>query len=224
MDALATKPSGTPVMESAWLIHTSAGPWGGQSANNGERRAAGQRGAPVLAASGAGHRAAQLLGEELGPVTDAQDGHSRRVDAGVDGRRPVGVDRLRPPRQDDALGAPGQQLRGRGVEADDLGVDARLAHPPGDQLRVLGAEVDDENGVGGVRSLRQPGSGRARHDAAFAQCPIPTPWERCRALPSVCSAGATITSAFWNSLTVSYPHVAMAVRRAPKRFMRPSFS
>ena len=36
VDALATKPAGTSVMESAWLIHTSAGPWGGQSANRGE--------------------------------------------------------------------------------------------------------------------------------------------------------------------------------------------
>ena len=36
VDALATNPAGTPVMESAWLIHTSAGPRGGQSANNGE--------------------------------------------------------------------------------------------------------------------------------------------------------------------------------------------
>jgi len=33
--------------------------------------------------------------------------------------------------------------------------------------------------------------------------PMPMPCERCSALPSVCSAGATITSAFWNSLTVS---------------------
>ena len=43
VEALATKPAGTSVMESAWLIHTSAGPWGGQSANSGERGAAGER-------------------------------------------------------------------------------------------------------------------------------------------------------------------------------------
>jgi len=29
--------------------------------------------------------------------------------------------------------------------------------------------------------------------------PIPTPWERCSVLPSLWSAGATATSAFWNS-------------------------
>ena len=34
------------------------------------------------------------------------------------------------------------------------------------------------------------------------QCPIPTCWERWSDLPSVSSAGATITSAFWNSLTL----------------------
>ena len=59
----------------------------------------------------------------------------------------------------------------------------RLADPPGDQPGVLGPEVDDEDGVG--------------------QCPIPTPWVRWKNFPSVCSDGATITSAFWNSLTVS---------------------
>jgi hypothetical protein len=34
------------------------------------------------------------------------------------------------------------------------------------------------------------------------QCPIPTCWERWSDLPSVSSAGATITSAFWNSFTL----------------------
>ena len=33
--------------------------------------------------------------------------------------------------------------------------------------------------------------------------PMPTPWLRWRLLPSVCNAGATMTSAFWNSLTDS---------------------
>ena len=33
--------------------------------------------------------------------------------------------------------------------------------------------------------------------------PMPTPCDRWSALPSVCSDGATITSAFWNSLRVS---------------------
>ena len=68
---------------------------------------------------------------------------------------------------------------------DDLAVDVRLPDPPGDQLRVLGPEVDDEDGV------------------EAGQRPIPMPWARWSVLPSVMSAGATITSAFWNSFTVS---------------------
>ena len=69
----------------------------------------------------------------------------------------------------------------------------RLADPAGDQPGVLGPEVDDEDGVGPV----------AHRVAARAQWPMPTPWERWKNLPSVCSDGATMTSAFWNSLTVS---------------------
>ena len=56
----------------------------------------------------------------------------------------------------------------------------------------LYAEVDDED-----RTLARVVSGNGR-----AQWPMPTPCERCRSLPSVWSAGATMTSAFWNSLTV----------------------
>ena len=90
-------------------------------------------------------------------------------------------------------GAPGHQLGGGGGVGDDLGVDVGLAHPAGDQLGVLGAEVDDQD-----RAVAGPtGVGTPR-----AQWPMPTPCERCRSLPSVWRAGATITSAFWNSLTV----------------------
>ena len=43
-------------------------------------------------------------------------------------------------------------------------------------------------------------------------------------LPSVCSAGATITSARWNSFIVAYPQVAIDMRRPPNRLNVPSFS
>ena len=63
-----------------------------------------------------------------------------------------------------------------------------LAHPAGDQLGVLGAEVDDQDPVDGPAS----GLTHAHADAAGTAA---------GALPSVWRAGATITSAFWNSLT-----------------------
>ena len=71
----------------------------------------------------------------------------------------------------------------------------RLADTPCDQLRVLRTEVDDEDRIA---------SGVHRYSLGSA-CyrPMPTPCARWSALPSVCSDGATITSAFWNSLSVS---------------------
>ena len=58
------------------------------------RGAAGEGGASVLAAPGAGHGAAELLGEQLGAVTDAEDGDARLVHGRIDGGRPVRVDRI----------------------------------------------------------------------------------------------------------------------------------
>ena len=104
-------------------------------------------------------------------------------------RRTVDVHRLRPAAEDHPGGVAGRELGGADVVGDDLAVDVGLADPAGDQLGVLRAEVDDENER--VVSL------------ASGQCPIPMPCCFCRYLPSVCSAGATITSAFWNSLTFS---------------------
>ena len=89
----------------------------------------------------------------------------------------LGVDRLRAPRQDDPLGGARGQL-GRGdVVADDLRVDPGFAYPAGDQLGVLGAEVDDQDPASSIGS------------AVHGQRPIPTPWDRCSGLPSVCNDG-----------------------------------
>ena len=77
---------------------------------------------------------------------------------------------------------------GRGdVARHDLAEDVGLADPAGDQLGVLGAEVDDQDPV-----TVDPG----RH-----LLPMPTCWDFWRPLPSLWRAGATMTSAFWNSLT-----------------------
>ena len=85
--AVATNPSGTAVMASPWLIHTSTS--AGQSTNSGERAGDRQRRPAVLAPAGARHLAAQLLGEQLGPVADAEDGDAGLVDGRVDGRAPA---------------------------------------------------------------------------------------------------------------------------------------
>ena len=108
----------------------------------------------------------------------------------IDDWRTVDVHGRRAAAEDHAGRRPITQFRrGDGVR-NDLGVDVRLAHTAGDQLGVLRAEVDDEDGL--LRPRSRDG-----------QCPIPMPWARWRFLPSVCNAGATITSAFWNSFTDS---------------------
>ena len=134
-------------------------------------------------------------------------------------RRPGRVDRGRP--------AGEHQRRGRAladrleleVVRQQLGVDAALADPARDQLRVLAAEVEHEDLL--VRGRRRRDLDRlgdpgltARRATRRAQAsvtaipfetlalplePMPTSCERWSCLPSVCSAGATITSARWKS-------------------------
>ncbi len=106
----------------------------------------------------------------------------------------VSLTDLGPPERMMPDGRRATRLGGGGRVRDDLRVDVGLAYPAGDQLGVLGTEVDDED-----RTV----TGRTGVGRRWAQWPMPTPCERCRSLPSVWRAGATITSAFWNSLTVS---------------------
>ena len=88
-----------------------------------------------------------------------------------------------------AFGLAREHLGERHRARHDLGVDVRLAHAPRDQLRVLRAEVDDENEVECVASRGSP----AHADALRALERLALGLQR----------RATITSAFWNSLTVS---------------------
>ena len=74
-------------MASPWLIHTSTS--SGQSTNRGDDPVTVERRPAVLAATGAGHLAAELPGEQLGAVADAEDGDAGVVDGRVDGRAPA---------------------------------------------------------------------------------------------------------------------------------------
>ena len=179
------------MIESPWLIHTDL--VDGEIGEQQRRTLDVQLGAAVLALPGLRDLAAEIARDELRAVTDAEDGNARVVDRGVDVGRAGDVHRRRATREDDRLRVAGEHLRDRHRARDDLAVDVHLAHPPRDQLRVLRPEVDDEDEVGRVVHAH----GRSDHR------PIPMPCARCSDLPSVFSAGATITSAFWNSLTVS---------------------
>src|SRR5690606_28738098 len=94
--------------------------------------------------------APQLLGDELGAVTDAQHGDAEVVERGVDAGRAIDVHRLRPTAEDQPRGtACGHFGRGDAV-GHDLVVGARLTNPTCDELRVLRTEVDDEDRSGGI--------------------------------------------------------------------------
>ena len=103
-------------------------------------------GAPELGDAGAVDAAAELEGHQLRAVTDAERGNAELEQRRIDARRVVGVDRRRAPAQDQRVRVPGAHRLGRDRVADELGVDAALAHAARDQLRVLAAEVENENG------------------------------------------------------------------------------
>ena len=89
------------------------------------------------------------------------------------------------------------------VDGQQLGEHAAFADPPRDQLRVLAPEIEDEHLLGGLgrrRWRRRPQSSATPTPAETAARPfdpMPTDCSFCSFLPSLISAGATITSARW---------------------------
>jgi hypothetical protein len=106
-------------------------------------------GVAVLTVIGALDRTAELRGERLHAVADAEHRRRRGEDRVADLRRAGGAYRLRTARQDDAGGRYLRDLLRASVVRQDLAVDADFANAPRDELRVLPAEVDDED-AGGV--------------------------------------------------------------------------
>ena len=105
-------------------------------------------GVPVLTRVGSLGFAAKLLGHRLHAVADAEQRqpaveHLLRRDG-----RTVFGGRLRPPRQDDALGRELRDLRRVVVPRPDLAINADFPDAARDQLRVLRAEIEDEDLVG----------------------------------------------------------------------------
>ena len=160
---------------------------GAGSASSTAGEPAGQVGLAELGGPGAGHLAPEHLGQHLVAVADAQDRDPQVEDGRVEGVGVLGVHRGRAAGEDDAHRAPGGHVGGGDAAGHDLREDVGLAHPAG-----------DESGRTGRRS-RRPGPGRSLRPEVGH--PMPIPWWRCSALPSVWRDGATMTSAFWNSLT-----------------------
>ena len=111
VDAVATKPSGASVTASKWLIHTS---WvDGRSWSNVGRPVGDlQLGPAVLAAHPPPDLAAELQGDQLGAVADAEDRDAEVVDRRVERRRAIDVHALRTTGQDQRRRWIGGQLGG----------------------------------------------------------------------------------------------------------------
>ena len=187
----------------------------GSSPNSGRRRGDLEAGAAVLAPPGAARPRRRAAGRSAGRRSRCRARARRR-------RTPRRRSWARPRRaptwaaaEDDAPRARrGQQLaHDRHGRAGTISLVRRAAlpHPPGDQLRVLRPEVDDQrtvsNGWARSEAIGRPGQ-PCDPGADASEAPI-DPSAHADALgplqhlPSVCSAGATMTSAFWNSLTDS---------------------
>ncbi len=100
----------------------------------------------VLAFGGRIHLTAQVVGQQLHTVADAQ--HRQSALQYVTGQvRCVGcVDAGRSAAQDEAHWAQPGHLLGRRVMGYQLTVNFRLTHAAGDKLAILGTKVKDDNG------------------------------------------------------------------------------
>ena len=132
---------------------------------------------------------------------------------GRERRRPRLVDRGRPAGEDQRLRLALADLLHRSRRRQQLGEHPAFADPPGDQLRVLAPEVEDQHLL--VAAFVSPGSdpptetalsipsrlviryATPADTAARPLEPMPTDCSFWSFLPSLISAGATITSARW---------------------------
>ena len=162
---ITSKPSGSRVTRSPWLIHT--GYLRALLPHALEQRGVLHHldlGAAEFAVMPALDLAAELRRHRLLAVADAEHRH-----AGIENRL-RGARRRRFGHRGGAAGEDhaARLHRGEGfsrlLERDDLAIDPLLAHAPGDELGDLGAEIDDENlvvGCHGEQLADRPG-GRNR--------------------------------------------------------------
>ena len=91
--------------------------------------------------------AAEVVRDELAAVADAEHGHARIKERGIDVRRVLEVDTVRAAGEDEADGLHCKKIcEGRRVGLH-LTVNAAFTHAAGDQLVVLTAEVQDNDGL-----------------------------------------------------------------------------
>jgi hypothetical protein len=127
-------------------------------------------GRPVLTVARRQDVAAQLVGHELGPVADPEDGDVAAPDGRIRLRRGRVVHGVRAAGQDDPLRPAAFDLRPRGVVRQELRVDIELPDAARDQLSELAAEVEDDDGVGVGRAVIRSSLGRGRLERGLEVC------------------------------------------------------
>ncbi len=170
-EASAVKPGGG--REDGVAMGHPAGLAVGQAGEEPAGLAHGELRAPELPDLGALDRAAELRGDELHAVADAEHRDAELEQLAIQARRARRVDRRRTAGEDEPLRLAAADLLGPDVVGQQLAEDAELAHPAGDELRVLTAVVEDDDLVDGARrrdlahvlddELRR--RGRGGHDA-----------------------------------------------------------
>ena len=94
---------------------------------------------------GGSHHSAQLVGQQLAAVADAQNGHAQTEHAGVHMGGLLVIDAVGAAGEDDAHGVIGLDLGKAHVKGLDLAVNIAFTDPAGDQLVILSAEVQYKN-------------------------------------------------------------------------------
>ena len=147
MTATDLKPAGSLVSLSPCEFQTCR--VSGRLANSGQRAVLdAERAFAVFALLARLDLPAEILGQELQAVANAQHRDAQLEDGAVRQRRVLGIDAGRAARQDEALGVqPGDFPRRRVVAQDDR-IDVALADAPRDDLRVLRAEIQDDDLLG----------------------------------------------------------------------------
>ena len=91
--------------------------------------------------------AAEVVRDELAAVADAEHGHARVKERGVDVRRVLQIHAVRATGEDEADGLHRKKVRKRRGVGLDLAVNAAFAHAARDELVVLAAKVQYDDGL-----------------------------------------------------------------------------
>src|SRR5260221_5492905 len=101
----------------------------------------------ILAPGAGTDLAAELVGDEVQSVADAEHRKTQGEDAVVGGRSVVVIDRRRPSTQNDARRTIALDFVKRGAAGQDDGENFQFADAAGNELRVLRAEIENNNGL-----------------------------------------------------------------------------